>query len=170
MSALAQVEFRVGLASCGVANGARPVHEAIEAAVREAGRGVARAVGCGGMCHREPLVEVIDGDGRCTVYTHVTPDLVPGLVRRHLRPKGLLTRVRWIAAALADRGNGASGRPEPVAEGATGTAPRIVLENCGRVDPLSLDFGRLHFLAHLIRAAPHSRRSSHEECPRVESA
>lgn len=59
MSAQAQVEFRVGLASCGAANGARPVHDAIEAAVREAGRGVARAVGCGGMCHREPLVEVV---------------------------------------------------------------------------------------------------------------
>jgi NADH-quinone oxidoreductase subunit F len=96
------------------------------------------------MCHREPLVEVIDSDGRCTVYTHVTPDLVPGLVRRHLRPKGLLTRARWIAAALADRGNGASGRPEPVAEGANGTAPRIVLENCGRVDPLSLDDALAH--------------------------
>ena len=31
------IEFRVGLGSCGVANGARPVHEAFEAAVREAG-------------------------------------------------------------------------------------------------------------------------------------
>ena len=62
MSTPAPVEFRVGLASCGVANGARPVHEALEAAVREAGHGVARAVGCGGMCHREPLVEVVDDE------------------------------------------------------------------------------------------------------------
>ena len=30
MSAPAAVEFRVGLASCGIANGARPVHEAVE--------------------------------------------------------------------------------------------------------------------------------------------
>jgi NADH-quinone oxidoreductase subunit F len=144
VSAPAPVEFRVGLASCGVANGARPVHEAIEAAVREAGRGVARAVGCGGMCHREPLVEVIDGAGRRTVYTHVTPEVVPDLVRRHLRPRGLLTRARWVVAALADRGNGASGHLEPVAEETTAEAPRVVLENCGRVDPLSLDDALAH--------------------------
>ncbi len=143
MSSPAQVEFRVGLASCGVANGARPVHEAVEAAVREAGRGVARAVGCGGMCHREPLVEVVDGDGRCTVYTHVTPDLVPALVRRHLRPKGLLTRVRWMVAGLAESGNGDSA-PHDAATEETTASPRIVLENCGRVDPLSLDDALAH--------------------------
>ena len=57
------VEFRVGLGSCGVANGARPVHEAVEAAVREAGAGAVKAVGCGGSCYREPLVEVVDGNG-----------------------------------------------------------------------------------------------------------
>jgi NADH-quinone oxidoreductase subunit F len=137
MSAAAQVEFRVGLASCGIANGARPVHEAVERAVREAGRGVAKAVGCGGMCHREPLLEVVDGIGRSAVYTHVTPEAVPAIVRRHLRPKGLLTRARWIAAELRDRGsgNGAS-RAAELEEGET---PRIVLENCGRLDPLSLD-------------------------------
>jgi NADH-quinone oxidoreductase subunit F len=144
MSAAAQVEFRVGLASCGVANGARPVHEAIEAAVREAGHGVARAVGCGGMCHREPLVEVKGGDGQSTFYTHVTPEDVPGLVRRHLKPKGLLTRARWLAAGLKDGGNGSSGAAEAAIEAAETATPRIVLENCGRVDPLSLDDALAH--------------------------
>jgi NADH-quinone oxidoreductase subunit F len=145
VSAPAQVEFRVGLASCGIANGARPVYEAIEAAVGEAGRGVARAVGCCGMCHREPLVEVVDGRGGRTVYTHVTADRVPGLVRRHLRPKRLLTRARWIAAELAARGNGTpTDQPATAADGAHGSAPRIVLENCGQVDPLSLDDALAH--------------------------
>ena len=51
------VEFRVGLGSCGIANGARPVHEAVESAVHEAGAGRVKAVGCGGSCHREPLLE-----------------------------------------------------------------------------------------------------------------
>ena len=78
------VELRVGLASCGVANGARPVHAAVDAAVREAGCGVVKAVGCGGSCHREPIVEVVEGDGSSFVYTHVTPERVPALVRRHL--------------------------------------------------------------------------------------
>jgi NADH-quinone oxidoreductase subunit F len=139
MSALTQVEFRVGLASCGIANGARSVHEAVGRLVSEAGRGVAKAVGCGGMCHREPLLEVVDGRGRSTVYTHVTPEAVPLIVRRHLRPKGLLARARWIAAGLGDRGSVASAAADPRAGGTPGTTPRIVLENCGRLDPLSLD-------------------------------
>ncbi len=144
-----EVEFRVGLASCGVANGARPVHEALEAAVREAGRGVARAVGCGGLCHREPLVEVVAGDGGSVVYTHVTPEAVPRLVRRHLRPRGLLTRVRWLATELADRGNG---DPPPVEPTGDEGAPRIVLENCGRLDPLSLDDALAHGAYEGLRA------------------
>ena len=131
----AAVEFRVGLASCGVANGARPVHQAVERAVREAGRGAAKAVGCGGMCHREPLVEVVE-DGRSVLYTHVTPEAVPAIVRRHLRPRRLSTRVRWLADSLRD--DGASRDAGSVAAG-TGTAPRVVLENCGRLDPSSLD-------------------------------
>jgi NADH-quinone oxidoreductase subunit F len=130
----AAVEFRVGLASCGVANGARPVHQAVERAVREAGRGAAKAVGCGGMCHREPLVEVVE-DGRSVLYTCVTPEAVPAIVRRHLRPRRLTTRVRWLADSLRD--GGASRYAEGVA--GTGTAPRVVLENCGRLDPSSLD-------------------------------
>ena len=131
----AAVEFRVGLASCGVANGARPVHQAVERAVREAGRGTAKAVGCGGMCHREPLVEVVE-DGRSVLYTRVTPEAVPAIVRRHLRPRRLSTRVRWLADSLRD--DGASRDAGSVAAG-TGTAPRVVLENCGRLDPSSLD-------------------------------
>ena len=132
MSATAAIEFRVGLGSCGIANGAGPVYEAVEAAVRLAGCGAVKAVGCGGMCHREPLVEVV-GDGPRAVYSHVTADLVPGIVRRHLPPRGLLARVRRLSGRLLDRDV-----PQPLAESVS-TMPRIVLENCGLIDPLDLD-------------------------------
>jgi NADH-quinone oxidoreductase subunit F len=69
---------------------------------------------------------------------------VPGIVRRHLRPRGLLARVRWIAAGLKsrDEDDGVSGMHGPMDEAAgspVASAPRVVLENCGIVDPLSLD-------------------------------
>jgi len=143
VSAASSVEFRVGLASCGIANGARPVHEALVATLTEAGRGVARAVGCGGMCHREPLVEVVDADGREFVYTHVSPQDVPGLVRRHVRPKSPWTRARWAAGALAGRGS-ASPTLHAVVEPTEPGSTRVVLENCGRVDPSSLDDALAH--------------------------
>jgi NADH-quinone oxidoreductase subunit F len=130
------MEFRIGLGSCGIANGARPVHEALHAAVRDAGCGTVKAVGCGGMCHREPLVEVADGNGLHAIYTHVTPQMVTGIVRSHLRPKSLLARARWMAARLLSRGS--EDRPS-LLEASGDATPRIVLENCGTVDPLSLE-------------------------------
>jgi NADH-quinone oxidoreductase subunit F len=137
-AAAGTIEFRVGLGSCGVANGARPVQEAFEAAVRDAGGGVVKAVGCGGSCYREPLVEVVDGNGLHAVYTHVTPESVAEIVRRHVRPKGLLARARRIAAGLTSRG--AAGAAEPAATCTEPSAsPRVVLENCGTIDPLSID-------------------------------
>jgi len=111
------IEFRVGLASCGVANGARSVHEALETALRRVRGSRIKTVGCGGMCYREPLVEVVDGNGLHAVYTHVTPAEVPVIVKRHLRRR---------LAGPTGRVSGES-------------APRIVLENCGVIDPLNLD-------------------------------
>jgi len=130
-----ETEFRVGLASCGVANGARAVHEAVEATLREAGRGRLKAVGCGGMCHREPLLEVVGADGGLASYTHVTAAAVPAIVRRHLRPRRWWTRARWLATEWSSRD------PEPTVSDdcAPGSTPRIVLENCGVVQPKSID-------------------------------
>lgn len=137
-----QVEFRVGLGSCGIANGARPVRDAVQAAVAEAGNGVVKAVGCGGMCHREPLIEVVDGEGKSAVYAQVTTTAVAAIVRRHLRPKSLLTRARWLAAGLAPGGSGSgngAAAGQSAAPGGAADSPRIVLENCGIIDPLSID-------------------------------
>jgi len=92
---------------------------------------------------------VVEADGRGAVYTHVTPEQVPGLVRRHLRPKNVLTRARWVVAGLAEGGDGGPGRHE-AAE--TTAAPRIVLENCGRVDPSSLDDALAHGAYEALRA------------------
>ncbi len=134
------VELRVGLGSCGIANGARPVWKALkEAAGRSGAAHVVKAVGCGGMCHREPLVEVVEDDGLRAFYSNVTVELVPSILRRHLRPRRLLERARFAYERLADSLS-TNGRPVAspvVAREADET--RIVLENCGEIDPTSLD-------------------------------
>jgi len=136
VSSAGAVELRIGLASCGVANGARPVHEALEAAVAEARHGSVKAVGCAGMCHNEPIVEVVDTAGARAVYTHVTPELVPAIARTHLRPARLVTRARWLAASLKTGDTGGAGTECVTHRDET---PRIVLENCGRIDPSSIE-------------------------------
>jgi NADH-quinone oxidoreductase subunit F len=125
-------EIRIGLGSCGLASGADAVRAALEAAASEAGASaVLRPVGCNGMCHREPLVEVVDPGGRSVVYGNVTAATARVIAQRHLRPASLATRLRWTFAAEP---------PAPV-----DSAPylagqkRIVLENCGEIDPLNID-------------------------------
>ena len=115
------VEIRIGLGSCGVASGGEPVRDALE---RAAG-GVVKTVGCNGMCYREPLVEVVGADGQVTLYGNVTAESARDIVRRHIRPwwKG------WQAEAPA---------PQPQSDYLS-KQHRIVLENCGTIDPLNID-------------------------------
>jgi NADH-quinone oxidoreductase subunit F len=110
------IEIRVGLGSCGIASGGEPVRDAIEQAVRKfGGQAVVKAVGCNGMCYREPLVEVIAADRRFT-YGNVTVEMAQQIAHKHLR-----RRVPTQA-------------PAP-----SGKQQRIVLENCGEIDPLSIE-------------------------------
>jgi (2Fe-2S) ferredoxin len=74
------VEIRIGLGSCGIASGG----EAVRDALVKAGATV-KTVGCNGMCYREPLVEVVEADGRVATYGNVTPEMARGIVRRHDR-------------------------------------------------------------------------------------
>jgi NADH-quinone oxidoreductase subunit F len=127
-------EVRIGMGSCGIANGAEPVWEALRSGARQAGReALVKAVGCGGSCHREPLVEVIGDDGQRAVYTHVTAEMAPVILRRHLRPEGLSTRLDWSWRRLRD-----PEEPAP-AEAVRSLGRRIVLENCGEIDPRSIE-------------------------------
>ncbi len=153
MSGAVPVEIRVGMGSCGIAAGAAGVRDALARAASEAHAAVAiKAVGCNGLCHREPLVEVLGTDGRAALYGNVTPGQARRIVARHARSIGTAARLRWamhewIAAA---RREDAVPAPQPV-DTATGPAAaylgrqtRIVLENCGRIDPLSIDEYLLH--------------------------
>lgn len=76
----------VGYATCGIAAGARPVYEAIKAAIAEKkleNVSVCKT-GCVGVCRLEPLVEVYQpGKGRVT-YVRMTPEKVKRVVDEHL--------------------------------------------------------------------------------------
>jgi NADH-quinone oxidoreductase subunit F len=112
------LEIRVGLGSCGIASGAEAVLRSLE----ESGAGrFIKKVGCNGMCYREPMVEVLDPAGSATLYGNVTPAAAREIARTHLRPR------RFWRADLADF--------RVVRESQT----RVVLENCGEIDPLRIE-------------------------------
>ena len=63
------------------------MRDALERAAKEAGaNGIVKTVGCNGMCHREPLVEVVEPDGHVALYGNVTAETARRIVRRHIRP------------------------------------------------------------------------------------
>jgi NADH-quinone oxidoreductase subunit F len=133
------LEIRIGLGSCGVASGGEPVRAAlIEEARRAGANGIVKTVGCNGMCHREPMVEVVLPDGRATLYANVTPEAARRIARTHIRPRRLAAWTQWhadAAAADAFRLDCRSG----AAAAYLGKQRRIVLENCGEIDPHDID-------------------------------
>ena len=77
----------VGMATCGIAAGARPVLNAFVEGVNEAGLAETVTVtqtGCIGICQFEPIVEVIDENGTKTTYVKMTPEKALRVVNDHI--------------------------------------------------------------------------------------
>ncbi len=138
------VEIRIGLGTCGRASGAADVHAALQDTLAAFGGGATiKAVGCSGLCHHEPLVEVVDG-GRRALYGNLTVADARKVLREHVRPAGFGRAVREslrdARARLVD-----DEAWVPIGTRAVDPAPyvgkqvRVVLENSGEVDPLSFD-------------------------------
>ena len=76
----------VGMATCGIAAGARPVMlEFVEELKRRGLENVTVAqTGCIGMCRLEPMVEVIVKDQEKVTYVHMSPEQVARVVTEHI--------------------------------------------------------------------------------------
>jgi NADH-quinone oxidoreductase subunit F len=119
----ARPRITVGMSSCGIAAGARTVFETMRAEVQA--RGLAWSVdptGCIGACHAEPLVEVRSAEGTRHLYGNVDEAGARRIVESHI----------------------AGGTPVPellIPEDYPYLArqKRIVLANCGLINPESID-------------------------------
>ena len=76
----------VGMATCGIAAGARPVLQAFteEVAKRGLNHVAVGQTGCIGMCQLEPIVEVLAPGKEKVTYCKVTPEKVARIVADHL--------------------------------------------------------------------------------------
>ena len=83
-----QVRVVVGMATCGIAAGARPVLNAFVEAVNESGLAgdvTVSQTGCIGICQYEPVVEVYEAGGVKTTYVKMTPGKAKTVVEKHLK-------------------------------------------------------------------------------------
>lgn len=81
------IRIVVGMATCGIAAGARPVLNALVEAVAKENLGnvTVTQTGCIGMCRLEPIVEVFVPDQERVTYVKMTPDKVPEIIEQHIK-------------------------------------------------------------------------------------
>lgn len=79
------VRVVVGMATCGIAAGARPVLSAfVEEVAKEKLEVSVGQTGCIGICQYEPVVEIFEPDGSKTTYVKMTPEKAVKVVHKHL--------------------------------------------------------------------------------------
>ena len=128
----------IGTGTCGLANGASRIMRRIQSFLA-ANRIVATLieVGCVGYCQREVFMDLLSGSAPRLSYCDITPDNITELleeiyVKRNLKNRFLLGR--W------DDADG-SFSEVPLLKDTPffKRQSKVVLENCGRIDPASLD-------------------------------
>ncbi|MDD6021413.1 MAG: (2Fe-2S) ferredoxin domain-containing protein [Oscillospiraceae bacterium] len=78
----------VGMATCGIAAGARPVLNAFVEGVNEAGlsdKVTVTQTGCIGICQFEPVVEVFEAGKEKTTYVKMTAEKAKEVIEKHLK-------------------------------------------------------------------------------------
>ena len=82
----AAVRIVIGMATCGIAAGARPVMATFmeEIERRHLNSINLTQTGCIGMCRLEPIVDVFTPDGQKVTYVNVTPEKVRMIVADHV--------------------------------------------------------------------------------------
>ena len=82
----ATVRVVVGMATCGIAAGARPVLTAFSDAVQEKGLNnvMVTQTGCIGLCQFEPIVEVHEPGKEKVTYIKMTAEKAAEVIEQHL--------------------------------------------------------------------------------------
>ena len=82
------VRIVVGMATCGIAAGARPVLNAFVEQIEAEGLGgkvMVTQTGCIGICRMEPIVEVMEAGKEKVTYVHMTAEKAKRVVTEHIK-------------------------------------------------------------------------------------
>ena len=81
-----KMRILVGMATCGIASGARPVLNALSEIVQTKGLSnvAVTQTGCIGLCQYEPIVEVMEPGKEKVTYVKMTAEKAAEVVEQHL--------------------------------------------------------------------------------------
>lgn len=114
------MKFLLGYGSCGIASGAESAYEGLLEGL--CGNSEIIKVGCNGLCFAEPVVEALGDGGESVIYGRVDKEFAKKLAQ---------------SASFDDLPKEHRLSPEELKFLTSQT--RIVLSNCGKIDPESLD-------------------------------
>ncbi len=122
------VKVKVGMASCGRAAGATEVYEKIEELLKSDLYKIELIkTGCIGMCYDEPLVE-FSGEGmESLTYGRVTAEQIESLIDSYIKGSPITDNIVLAEDREAEENETLKKQT------------RIVLRNCGIIDPESID-------------------------------
>jgi NADP-reducing hydrogenase subunit HndB len=98
-----EIRIVVGMATCGIAAGARPVLNAFVEGVSEAGLGdkvTVTQTGCIGICQYEPVVEVYTKDQDKVTYVKMDAARAKEVIEKHIKGGQIVTEYTIGAAKI----------------------------------------------------------------------
>ncbi len=115
--------IKVGMSSCGIAAGAKAVFERLTQEIKEKGLDVElMQCGCAGMCYIEPLVEVAMDGMPSVIYGGVDEAVAVEILQQHVINKNPgHEAIKKHAVSISEK------------------QLRIVLRNCGVIDPEKIE-------------------------------
>ena len=128
----------LGMGTCGIAAGANEVEEAVKSELKKHKLDAEIiSVGCIGMCHNEPLLDIQQPGLSRITYKNVKPGMVGKIIEKHL-VEGDINK-RWIYGQLST-GNGKLVDDLPRYENLPfyQKQVRVALKNCGIINPESI--------------------------------
>jgi NADH-quinone oxidoreductase subunit F len=144
-------EVRIGMGSCCMAKGSNKVYDAVCRTIAATGAAaVVKQVGCVGMCHQTPLLELAPfGRGASKHFMQVSAEDAEEIVLSQFKPRGVARRLayranRWLGRLFSDE------TADPVEARTAGLRDahvcaflgpqcHVATEFCGQIDPLDID-------------------------------
>jgi NADH-quinone oxidoreductase subunit F len=122
-------KLKVGLGACGIAAGAMEVYnELVKIVDKEGIPAVVEQTGCIGMCHNEPLVEIESHKEGRILLGNISAKKVPSIVKSYFE-EGTIDPEHIVAGTHYVTSNDTFFKKQY----------RVVLKNCGRINPESID-------------------------------
>ena len=121
-------KITVGMGTCGISAGGEKVYSALKDEIKKYNLNVELAeTGCIGMCYREVLVEVSDEKECRYIYGDITPDKINKIIEEHVIKDNPVNE--WLVKGPVTLPDDSFFHKQK----------RIVLRNCGLINPNSIE-------------------------------